>query len=312
MEKLEVEKLPNMKLKGVFNKKTWKLIKKYKAIYFMMLPVLIYFIVFSYYPLGLGIIQSFQKNKLIGTPEFIGIANYKEVLHDYQFSQAFINSFSIGVGTQILTFIMSLILAISINEVRNKTSKSTVQTVSYLPNLFSWTVVGGMWVYILSSSGLLNGLLALFGKTPVLFMADEKYAQPIMILTGTWKAMGYYAVLFLASIVSIDSTVYEAAEIDGATRFKQITDIIIPELIPTMKVIILLGTMGLLRNFDQVFVMGNPAIMDKVRTLLLYIYTEGITQFKVGKATAAATIVLIATLVITFIVRKLIKYDDLD
>jgi len=289
---------------------TLKQIKKYKAIYIMMLPVLLYFVVFSYYPLLLGIVQSLQKNKLIGTPEFIGIANYKEVLGDYQFKQAFQNSLVIGIGTQLLSFVLSILLAIGINEIGSKFSKSTMQTVTYLPNLFSWTVVGGMWIFILSTNGLINSVLTSNGHDSIQFLADTKYSQAIMILTGTWKSIGYYAVLFLASIVSIDPNVFEAAQIDGASRVKQITKILIPELIPTMKIIIVLGTMGLMRNFDQVFVMSNPTIMDKVRTVLLYIFTEGITQFKVGKATSAATVVLLATLIITFIVRKLVKYDD--
>ena len=293
-----------------FNKKTLRQVKKYSAIYFMMLPVLLYFIVFSYYPLLLGMIQSLQKNKMIGSPEFIGIANYKEVLMDYQFKQAFENSLVIGIGTQVLAFILSIVLAIGLNEIRNKFSKAAIQTVTYLPNLFSWTVVGGMWIFILSSNGLINSILSAVGRDPIQLLAETRFSQAIMILTGTWKSLGYYAVLFLASIVSIDTSIYEAAQIDGASRVKQIIKIIIPQLIPTMKVIIVLGTMGLLRNFDQVFVMGKPIIMDKVRTLLLYIYTEGITQFKVGKATAGATVVLVATLLLSFIVRKLIKYDE--
>lgn len=297
-------------IKKVSGGNTLRQIKKYKAIYLMMLPVMLYFIVFSYYPLLLGIIQSLQKNKLIGSTEFIGIANYKEVLGDYQFQQAFANSFIIGLGTQLLSFILAILLAIGINEIRNKISKSIMQTVTYLPYLFSWTVVGGMWVFMLSTNGLINSVLTSIGYDSIQYFAEAKYSQAIMILTGAWKSIGYYSVLFLASIVSIDQTVYEAAQIDGASRVKQIIKIIIPELVPTMKVIIMLGTMGILRNFDQVFVMSNPIIMDKVRTLLLYIYTEGITQFKVGKATAAATVVLAATLIITFIVRKLIKYDE--
>lgn len=297
-------------LNNPFNKNTLKQIKKYKAIYIMMLPVLLYFIIFSYYPLLLGIIQSLQKNKLIGTPEFIGITNYTEVIKDYQFKQAFENSLIIGIGTQVLAFVLSILLAVGLNEIKNKFSKSTMQTVTYLPNLFSWTVVGGMWIFVLSSNGLINSILSVLKHDSVQFLADTNYSQAIMILTGTWKSIGYYAVLFLASIVSIDPSIFEAAQIDGASRVKQIIKIIIPQIIPTMKVIIVLGTMGLLRNFDQVFVMSNPTIMDKVRTLLLYIYTEGITQFKVGKATAAATVVLIATLLISFIVRKLIKYDE--
>lgn len=293
-------------------KVTWKQIKKYKAIYIMMLPVILYFIVFSYYPLVLGIVQSFQENKLVGNSEFIGFANYTEVLGDYQFREAFTNSLVMGVGTLVVTFALALLLALSINEIKHKHAKSTMQTVTYLPYLFSWTVVGGMWIFILSTNGLLNGILSAMGFDTVQFMCEPKYSQMIMILTATWKTIGYYAILLLASIVSINPSVFEAAQIDGASRLKQIKSIIIPHVIPTMKVIIVLGTMGMLRNFDQVFVMGNPTIMNKVRTLLLYIYTEGITQFKVGKATAAATIVLISTFIITAIVRKAIKYDDVD
>lgn len=310
---MEAIKSPQHRFHFFIDRKTLKLIKKYKAIYFMMIPVLVYFLVFSYYPLVLGMIQSFQKNKLIGTPDFAGLSNYKAIFKNYQFRQAFVNSFVIGIGTQALTFVLSLILALSINEVRRKFTKEVMQTVTYLPNLFSWTVVGGMWVFILSSNGLVNGLRATLGFTKsIQFLAEEKYAQPIMILTGAWKSVGYYAILFMASIVSIDTSVFEAAQIDGASRIRQITSIIIPELIPTMKVIIVLCTMGLLRNFDQVFIMGNSSILDKVRTLLLFIYTEGITKFQVGTATAAATVVLIATMVVTFIVRKVIRYDEVD
>lgn len=310
METINAKKTFGLKFNNIFNKETLKQMKKYRAIYIMMLPVLLYFIVFSYYPLLLGMIQSLQINKLIGAPEFAGAANYIEVLSDYEFHQAFVNSLTIGIGIQACAFTIALFLAIGINELRNKFLKSTIQTVSYLPNLFSWSVVGGMWVFILSTNGMINAILKSLGFNTIQFMAESNYAQIIMILTGSWKSAGYYAVLFLASIVSIDPSVFEAAQIDGASRVKQITRIIIPQLIPTMKVIIMLGTMGLMRNFDQVLVMGNPAIMDKVRTLLLFIYNEGILQFKVGKATAAATVVLTATLIITFIVRKLIRYDD--
>ncbi|WP_155242007.1 carbohydrate ABC transporter permease [Clostridium pasteurianum] len=307
---MEVKKSILSKFNNPFNKNTLRQIKKYKAIYFMMIPVVLYFVVFSYYPLILGIIQSLQKNKLLGTPEFTGISNYKEVLGDYQFHQAFQNSLTIGIGTQIISIILALVLSLGINEVRNKFAKASMETVTFIPYLLSWTVVGGMWVFVLSGNGLINNILSLIGGKSVQFLAEERYAQLIFILADTWKSIGYYSILLLAGIVSISPNLFEAAQIDGASREKQIRKIIVPQLVPTLKVIIMLGTMGLLRNFDQVFVMGNVAIMDKVRSLLLYIYTEGITQFKIGKATAAATMVLIATLVLASIVRKLIRYDD--
>jgi putative aldouronate transport system permease protein len=244
MEKVTNKKPLILKFKNPLDKKTIKGIKKYKSIYVMMIPVLLYFIVFSYYPLALGIVQSFQKSKLIGAPEFTGFANYKEVLHNYQFRGAFLNSIVMGVGTQILSFITSLFVALGINEIKNKFAKSAVQTVSYLPNLFSWTVVGGMWVFVLSTNGLINSGLSALGLKTVQFMAEEKLGQAIMILTAAWKGVGYGAVLFLASIVSIDQGIFEAAQIDGASRLRQIFTIIIPNLVPTMKVILYLAQWG--------------------------------------------------------------------
>lgn len=283
---------------------------KHKIIYIMMVPVLLYFIVFSYYPLLLGLIQSFEKNKLIGPAEFAGVQNYSDLFRDFQFGQAFYNSFIIGLFTQICTFAFALVFSLGLSEISHRFTKTTIQTISYLPNLFSWAVVGGLWITILSNTGLVNGILNIMGHKSVQFMAIPGFARPIMVLTASWKSMGYYALLFIASIVSINGNIFEAAQIDGASRMRQIISITLPELIPTMKVIILLGTMGLLQNFDQVFVMENAMILDKVRTLLYYIYTNGITQFRVGLATAGATVVLVATLVLTLAVRKLIRYDE--
>ncbi len=142
-------------------------------------------------------------------------------------------------------------------------------------------------------------------------MSERDYARGIMIFTGAWKGAGYYAALFLAAIISINPTLYEAASIDGATRMQQIISITIPELTSTIKVVTMLGVMGILRNFDQIFIMANSSILDKVRNLLYLIYNDGIVNIKVGPASAAATLVLLATMVISFTMRKLIKYDQI-
>jgi len=291
----------------------WRRIRKYKFIYALFLPIALYFIVFSYYPLALGIINSFRKSKLIGAPEFVGLANYKEVLLNPLYADAFVNTVIVGVGTFVVQFIFGLLIALSLTEIKSNIVKSSVQSVTYLPNLLSWAIVGGMWIKILAPSGMANGFLQLLkgsGFTPVVFMAEPKYARAIMIFTGAWKGAGYFAVLFIAAIVSINSAIYEAASIDGASRIKQIFYITIPNLVPTMKVIVVLGSMGVLRNFDQIFVMGNSTIYDKIRNLLYLIYTDGIVNFKVGLATAAATLVLIATLLLSSIVRRMTKYDE--
>jgi putative aldouronate transport system permease protein len=293
--------------------KLWNQVKKYKFIYVMLLPIAIYFIVFSYYPLALGITLSFRKSKLIGTPEFAGLANYKDVFSSPLYIQAFVNTVIVGVFTFIAQFAFGLLLALSLNEIKSKFVKSAIQSVTYMPYLLSWAIVGGMWITILSPSGMLNGIRQIINGTDfstIVFMSEPKFARIIMVLTGAWKGAGYFAVLFIAAIVSINEVIYESANIDGATRLKQIIHITIPNLVPTMKVIIVLGSMGILRNFDQIFVMGNSTIYNEVRNLLYLIYTDGIVNFKVGLATAAATLVLIATFLLSTLVRKLTRYDE--
>lgn len=295
-------------------KKLWSKIKRYRFIYLMMIPVLIYFLAFSYYPMFLGIYNSFRKILMLRGSAFCGLANYQEVLSSPVYSQAFVNTLIVGAGTFALQFVWGMALAILLNEIRSKGVRSMFQTVSYIPHLLSWAVVGSVWITLLSPNGLINGILrAINGENfrKIVFMSERDYARSIMILTGAWKGAGYYAALFLAAIISINPTLYEAASIDGATRMQQIISVTIPELTSTIKVVTMLGVMGILRNFDQIFIMANSSILDKVRNLLYLIYNDGIVNIKVGPASAAATLVLLATMVISFTMRKLIKYDQI-
>lgn len=295
------------------DKNVWKKVKRYRGIYLMLLPVLVYFLVFSYYPLVLGIINSFQKVKILGGSEFAGMDNYVNVATSSTYQQTLGNSLIVGIGTFLLQFVLGLVIALLLNEVKNKVARSLIQTVTYIPYLLSWAVVGGLWITIFSPTGMINGILEMFSSgdfQPIVFMSEPIFARGIMILTGAWKGAGYFAALFLAAIVSLDASIYEAAQIDGASRLQQIMRITLPQIKPTMKIVTVLSAMGVLRNFDQIFIMGNPSINDKVQNLLVLIYNDGILKFDVGTATAAATLVLLVTMLISFVVRKLIGYDQ--
>ena len=295
------------------DKNVWKKVKRYRGIYLMLLPVLVYFLVFSYYPLVLGIINSFQKVKILGGSEFAGMDNYVNVATSSTYQQTLGNSLIVGIGTFLLQFVLGLVLALLLNEVKNKVARSLIQTVTYIPYLLSWAVVGGLWITIFSPTGMINGILEMFSSgeyQPIVFMSEPAFARGIMIFTGAWKGAGYFAALFLAAIVSLDASIYEAAQIDGASRLQQIMRITLPQIKPTMKIVTVLSAMGVLRNFDQIFIMGNPSINDKVQNLLVLIYNDGILKFDVGTATAAATLVLLVTMLISFVVRKLIGYDQ--
>lgn len=293
--------------------KTWKKIKKYRFIYLLLLPIALYYLIFTYYPLLLGILNSFQESKMIGTPAFVGLQNYRDVLANPVYGEAFWNSIVLGVGTFAVQFPFGLAIALGINELRTRFARSAVQSVTYIPNLLSWSVVGSMWLSMLDTNGLVNELMKVLTAghwESIVFMSEQQLAQPIMILSAAWKGAGYYAVLFLAAIVAIDPSIYEAAAIDGASRLRQVFSIILPNLVPTMKVIAVLASMSVLRSFDQVFVMGNSNIFPKVRTLLYLIYQDGILNFKIGMSTAAATLVLLVTMVFSFVTRRATRYDE--
>lgn len=287
-------------------------IKRYLPIYGMLLPAFFYFLIFAYYPLIRGFVISLQNFRLLGNRPFVGLENYRMALQDPLFWRALTNTLIIGGGILIFGFLTSLIIALSLNEVVHALFKRFTQTVIYFPHLFSWVVVGGIWIYLLSpDGGFVNELMKLFGQTqPIPFLTREAYARPLMILIAVWKDAGYLSILFLAAIVGINPGLYEAARIDGANRWHQLRYITLPQLVPTMKVVFLLQVMSVLRIFDQIFMLSNAVIYDQVNVLMTYVYEKGIQQFKLGIASAVAFLVLAATLILTLIIRKLIRYEE--
>lgn len=285
--------------------------KRYAWLYIMIIPIFLYFLLFSYYPLLRGVVISFQEFRIIGDRPFIGFENYITVLNDPVFWRVLVNTVVIGGGILIIGFAFPIIVAISLNEVLRVSFKKFTQMVIYVPHLFSWVVVGGIWIYLLSpDGGLVNEIIKVFGGKPTHFFTKDEYARPLMILSAIWKDMGYTCILYLAAIVGISPTLYEAAKIDGASRWHEIKNIMIPQLFPTMKVVFLLNLLGTLRIFDQIIVMGNPSISRKVDVLMTYTYEKGILEFKMGVATAASMIVIIATLILTLVARKVLRYDE--
>lgn len=289
-----------------------KLLKKYGALYVMMAPVIVYFLVFAYYPLVKGLQTSFQDYKLMGDRPYVGFANYSAVLHDSTFWDAMVNTLVIGGGILLFSFVAPLVIALSLNEVLRTWYKKMAQMILYVPHLLSWVVVGGIWIFMLSpDSGFVNMVLVhVFHRTPINFLADSSWARWIMIVLATWKEMGYTCILFLAGIVSINPSLYEAARMDGATRWQQLTRVTLPQLSNTMKVVFLLNTLGILRIFDEVFILRNPTIAAKVDVLMMYTFQKGILDIKLGPASAASFFVLILTLALTLVVRRMTRFDE--
>lgn len=295
------------------NRRTFRLMRSHAWLYLMILPVLAYFAVFVYWPLYQGVVASFQEFRLLGGSEWVGTANYTAAWEDAKFWQVVRNTLLIGGGILVFGFFPPIIIALALNEVRRLAFKKIAQTTVYLPHLFSWVVIGGMWIYLLSpSGGLVNELLGLLNVGPVRFLTSTDWARTMMIGLPIWKDAGYAAIIYLAAITSINPTLYEAARIDGASRFQQAYQITLPLLSGTMKVVFMLNILGLLRIFDQIFVMRNGVTQRGIDVIMTYVYDLGIQQYELGLASAISVMVLLATLLMTAIVWRITGFGRVE
>lgn len=284
--------------------------KRAVPLYVMLLPTIAYFIVLTYYPLVHSVIISMQDFNLIGNRSFVGAQNYDNVLADPNFWSSFQNTLYLGVSMLAIGFVAPIAIALSLNEVLQHWLKRSIQLVIFLPHLFSWVVVGGLWIELLApDGGLVNAVLQVFGIPPVQFMADPNLARWVIILVSVWKDVGFNCVIYLAAIVGINPVLYEAARVDGANRWHEMGYITIPALARTMQVVALLSIMGVLRMFDQIYVMRNAVIEPQVNVLMTYVYDQGFQQMNIGQATASALLILLFTLFLTFFTRRLVRYD---
>jgi len=268
--------------KAIRNKTRLAELRNNRYLYFMFLPVFIWFILFAYLPMG-GMVIAFQKFNIvkgIWGSEWRGLENFKTLFTDPYFFRLFRNTLSMNIFGLIFGFPLPIILAIAFNEIRSKYFKKITQTISYLPHFISSVVVMSMVIQFLSpESGLINGILNLFGKESIHFLQIPKYFKTIFISTGIWQGTGFNAIIFLAALMGIPKEQYEAATVDGAGKFKQMLYITLPNLAPTI-VIMLLINLGSIMNVghERIILLYNPAIYETADVFNSYVYREGIVN----------------------------------
>jgi putative aldouronate transport system permease protein len=277
-------------------------------LYLLVLPTLAYFTVFSLYPIVQGFLTSLQEPRLLGGGTFVGLENYHTVLNDRAFWQALRNTLVMGTGMVALGVVVPLFIAILLYELPFKPLQQLAQNIAYTPHLFSWIVVGGIWIQVLSpSGGLVNSVLSGLGLEPVHFLARPDLAKPVLVLLAVWKDMGYNAIIYFAALSALDPTLFEAAKIDGANRWAKHRFITLPLLRPTALVVLVLSVVGTLRMFDQIFVLRNPATARSLDVLMTYVYDRGIAGFQLGLAAAASFLVVAVGLVLLLGLRNTLK-----
>ena len=262
---------------------------KHADLYLMLVPGLVFLFIFKYMPMwGLQIaFEDFNVFKGIGQGRFIGLANFEKLFRSSEFLQVLRNTLIIS-GLKIgLLFPCAILSAIMLNEISWTPFKKTTQTLIYLPHFLSWVVVAGLFVSLLSSTGLVNRALNLLGISSVNFLTSNVWFRWIIIFTDGWKETGWDAIVFIAAIAGISQDMYESAMIDGAGRIRRIISITLPSIMPTIVLIFTLRIGKLLEaGTEQVLAMYNPVVYDSVDVIGTYVYRRGLGKMDYSFSTA--------------------------
>ncbi|MGD9155607.1 MAG: ABC transporter permease subunit [Bacillota bacterium] len=264
--------------------------RRYRHLTLLLLPGIIYFVIFRYLPIY-GLTIAFKDFKfmdgILGSA-WVGLDVFKEVFGRAAFWEVFRNTFIISIYKLIWGFTPPIIFALLLNEIRNATFKKITQTISYLPYFVSWVILGGLFIQFLSPSiGPVNIILKTLGIHPIYFLGDPKWFRTTLVVTDIWKSLGWGSIIYLASLSNIDAQMYEAAEMDGANRFQKMRYITLPSLAPVITIMLILAVGKLVNdNFDQIFNLYNPAVYRVGDVLGTYTYREGLENMSYSYATA--------------------------
>lgn len=257
-------------------KNKWKKIAGDWQLYLLLLPGLIWFLVFAYKPMYGLRIAFYDYNVWGGFPksDFVGFDNFKRYLSSPDFSRTFVNTIMIAVWQLIIVFPASILLAIIVTETTNKFISRTTQTVTFLPYFISAVVVAGMVVNFTSPTyGIVNIFLKKLGWEPVYFMVEPNYFRPIYTIMLLWMQAGYNSIVYIAAIMGIDPSLYEAATVDGAGRFGRLWHVTLPGILPTIMTMLLLNIGKMIRSgYETIILLYQPTTYSKADTIATYAY----------------------------------------
>ena len=251
-------------------------VKKHKLHLMMIIPVILWYLLFKYGPLY-GVTLAFKEFQLLkgitGSP-WVGLDNFNRLFNSNNFWNVFQNTIIIAGLKFLFGFPAPIILALMLNELRGQKYKRVVQSLSYLPHFISWVI---FMVILSPTRGPINTLLKSMGMESIYFLGDPKYFRGTLVVTGIWKGIGWGSIVYLAAIAGIPDDLYEAARIDGANRFQQVLHVTIPSILPTIMVMLILKIGNLLSlGFEKVLLMYTPANSSVSDIIDTYVYRVGL------------------------------------
>ncbi|MHC4886007.1 MAG: ABC transporter permease [Planctomycetota bacterium] len=282
---------------------------KSRDLLLMFLPCLFFLILFKYIPMG-GLMIAFKDyNMQLGVLEsaWVGLDNFRELFSGDEFIDAIRNTLTISLLKLFFGFSSPIVLAILLNELRLRWYAKGVQTLTLLPYFFSWVILAGIFRLMLSQSGSVNELLAIFGIDAIEWLTNDFWFVFMLIVTEVWKGVGYGCIVYLAAISGISPDLYEAASIDGANRWQQIRHITLPALVPTIITLLILSLGRVLTaGFDQIYNLYNPTVYDVSDIIDTFVLRRLMAlDFELG--TAASMFTSLISMALILVVNKLAR-----
>ncbi|MBY9079139.1 sugar ABC transporter permease [Paenibacillus sp. HN-1] len=283
----------------------------------MILPSLLFLLIFSYIPMW-GVLMAFKEYNLftgfMASP-WVGTMHFRMFFESPEFWNIVRNTFCISLLKLLIGFPAPILLALMLNEVRNMAFKRVVQTVTYIPHFLSWVVVSGLVFSMLAvHNGAVNDLLMKLSliDEPVNWMSSPHYFWGILVSVGVWKEIGFSSIVYLAAIAGIDPALYEAASIDGASKFKQIFKITLPSIAPVVMIFLILGVGNILNaGFEDILLLTknltNGILMPYAQTIDTYVYQTGILNQRYSYATAAGLLKSVLSVVLLYIANAIAR-----
>ncbi|CAH1223778.1 putative multiple-sugar transport system permease YteP [Paenibacillus auburnensis] len=271
---------------------TWSLLKSQNQLIWMSVPLMLYIILFAYVPVWgwTMAFQNYKPAKSFSEQEWVGFKQFKFLFTDDNFIRVLRNTVAMGLINLILGFVTAIVLALLLNEIKNMFWKRTVQTISYLPHFLSWIIVTGIVATSLSiNDGIVNIVLMKLHliKEPILWLSEGKYFWGIVGASHVWKEVGWNTIIYLAAIASIDPALYEAAEIDGASRYKKMRFVTLPGIKATIVILMIMSIGHVLEaGFEVQYLLGNGLVVDWAETIDIFVLKYGLAQGNYSLATA--------------------------
>ena len=285
-----MKKKKEQKLVPQHKRSFWGNLCYYKEYYLMLIPGILFFLVFCYGPMyGLVIaFQDYYPLKGVTGSKMVGLKHFRALFTDPVFLSVLKNTIVISFYKLLVCFPAPILLCLALNEISNYRFKKIAQSVSYLPHFVSWVVVSGIIIEFLSPSrGPINILLQNLGMEPIFFVAEPKYFRGVLVLSDLWKSVGWGSIVYLAAVTSVDPTLYEAAEMDGAGRIKKIIHVTIPALAPIITVMFIMESGKILNDsFEQVYNFLTPSTYAVGDVISTFVYRMGIQKMQYSFTTA--------------------------